>query len=395
MGTIIAGSTVGLKRSHLLPLAHTVVFEDRPFLDRMGPVDGRSGTLAEQHEPMRTRYATFRHRSVLTIVSAVAFRGLLSAQSLTAAELLAPEGITFRNVEITTAVPWDTLLGIGVTWEYDWITVDTTDDIFYTTIPLNEAPDAASYPEADRVVRSVGGIDNDYVIDRFFNVSSNEMHELGSVGPVLSYVFDDPELVYGLPMPLNQVFADDYCFWSDGFGIQYHFCGEHRVAFDAMGTLVLPYGTFTDVKHVTQWSSSFETTEPSTDSSYTIRQQWFLPGVTFPLLDVNLFIDQEGEWWPTGRLLDQASITGLAEWTKGPVFSLWPNPAADAIQLSGLPSGNVVVEILHADGRVVKRTSLTSVGSSSIALNELPNGLYLARLISAQGISDQRFVKGR
>ncbi len=336
-----------------------------------------------------------RARLLLTFTTCIVFRGLSHGQSLTAADVLAPEGAPFTVLSITDVIPWDTLAGAGVTWDYAWITVDSTEDQTFTVIPLSEAPDAPGYPAADRVVRSVAGAADDYIIDRFFDLAPDRLNELGSVGPVLSYVYDMPETIHAFPLTLGDTVRGDYCYTSDGFGTQYHFCGESHVTFDAEGTLILPYGTFSGVKHVTHWSSIFETTEPATDSSYSVRQQWYLPGMAFPVLDASIFIAQNGDLYPGAQLLDQASFTTVAETAAPPAWGLWPNPANATVHLSGLPPDTRAIELLTPDGRLLRRVAGSFGTGTMLALYDLSEGLYLIRVIGQRESGTQRLVIGR
>ncbi|HRH39524.1 MAG TPA: hypothetical protein PK760_14340, partial [Flavobacteriales bacterium] len=224
---------------------------------------------------MNNRYPhTFRLFSLL--LPCVVFHGL-RAQTLTAADVLLPEGPSYRMQLIPEVVPWDTLAGNNVTWAYDWLEVDTTDTETFRWLEPTTGQGAANYPNANYAMRSIGGTNNDYIIDTYYTLGTNGLLNIGSVGPVLSYVYETPEMEFTFPAAVGDTSGGDYCFTSDGFGIQYHFCGASYVTYDAHGTLILPYGTFTDVKHVTHWRSSWESTT-SVDSSYSITQQWFLPG---------------------------------------------------------------------------------------------------------------------
>ncbi len=333
-------------------------------------------------------------RLAFTLSLCIVFRGLTRGQVLTPADILAPEGVPYSSLAISDFIPWDTLEGPDVLWDYAWITVDSTSAIAYTAIPLNEAPNVGDYPETDRVVRSVSGTNSDYIIDRFFDLASDRMNELGSVGPVLSYVYESPGLVYGLGMNLGDTLSGDYCYWSDGFGIQYHFCGQDHVAFDALGTLVLPYGTFNGVKHVTQWASIFETTEPASDSSYSVRQQWFIQGVPFPVLDASVFIDSQGTWYPAARLLDQASFTAVAELPPQPGWHAWPNPTTGEVHLRDLPADVKAIDVVAEDGRRLLRIDRELRGTSEvISLDGSAEGVYLVRVVQAQSVSTRRVVK--
>ncbi len=334
----------------------------------------------------------FSDQRRLAVVALIA-GPLISAQAqvITAAELLPPIGPDFHTYAVLDLFPWDSLSGTGVLWDYAWIEVDSSMDNTFSAIDVNSAPSAAQYPDADRVLRSIsnGGT---YVIDRFLDDNGGAVHELGSVGPVLSYVYVQPELTYVHPMTIGDVATDDYCYWSDGLGIQYNFCGETRVTFDAMGTLVLPYGSFSDVKHITHWSSSFENTQPSADSSYIIRQQWFLPGTPWPVLDVVLYIAEDGTFYPSGRLIDASTLTTIAERPEQPTWTLHPNPAETTLTIGCLPATAQGIEIIGMDGRVAHR-HMTTGPTVNLDLSLIPAGAYVVKVYTANGASARKLIK--
>lgn len=318
----------------------------------------------------------------------------LHAQTLVGSDVLYPEGPSYRMEAITDLFPWDTLAGTNVTWDYDWITVDTADDQRFQWIFPALGQGAAGYPNTNYAVRSIGGINDDYIIDTYYLQTDNSLLELGSVGPVLTYVFETPGLCYAFPAAVGDTSSGEYCFNSDGLGIQYHFCGVNYVTHDAHGTLTLPYGTFADVKHVTQWRSSLETTGGGTDSSYSISQQWFVPGVPHPVLDVTLFIDQDGQLWPSGRMMDQGSVLALSEASARATWSVWPNPTTGTLTLSGLPTGTQRVELLTLDGRHLRDLPGNSSGPlRQVDVSDLSPGTYLVRFTAQHGQSTLRFVK--
>ena len=319
----------------------------------------------------------------------VVFCGPARSQTIGLDEALAPVGSNFQLYGISEVFPWDTLEGNGVLWDYDWTLVDSTSEKSISIIPTSAAPDATSYPDADRVERSVTG--GDYVIDRFYDVGTDRVRELGSVGPVLSYVFDDPETH---PMQLGDTSFGDYCVWSDGLGSQYHFCGGSYVTFDATGTLVLPYGTFTDVKHVTRWHQSITTSLPESDTTIVIRQQWFLPSIPFPVLDVVVYYYADGLISPSGWLMDGATITAIREEEAQFQWSISPIPTVGPFTVTSDLARAAQVEILSLDGRVVTVQQLPPGPTRHhFSLSELPDGMYLVRMSSEDRTSTQRIVK--
>jgi hypothetical protein len=334
-------------------------------------------------------------RIIATLLCCIAFRGLPRAQQVSAAELLAPVGSTFHYYPIIDLFPWDSLQGADVLWDYTWTQVDSAQDVTYEVIEPGVAPAIDDYPDANRVVRSIQGTNDDYIIDRFFEVQADRVLELGSAGPVLSYDFDTPEAIYGLPMQLGDSLNGDYCFWSDGLGVQFHFCGESYVTHDATGTLILPYGTFTGVKHITQWHSSVETTEPTGDTTTLTRQQWFVPGIASPVLEVSVFLYNGGTLSPSGRIMDGATFTALAE-IPATEWSAYVDPSSALLTLRRSSTEAATVEVLALDGRVLINERFPSGSAQhSIALDALQDALYLVRVSSGTGSSTQRIVKSR
>ncbi len=347
------------------------------------------GALWRKTSPMR-RTLPIVQRIAITLLCAIVFRGLARSQELTSQEVQPSLGEQFVQYPIADFLPWDTIQGTGALWDYAWITVDSSDAISYASIALSDAPAAAGYPEADRVIRRANGVNSSYVIDQFFDTDGGLIRELGSVGPVLSYVFDQPETQYAATMQLGDTLHGYNCFGSDGLGVQYHFCGANYTVFDAVGTLILPFGSYADVKHVTHAHASTETSTPGADTSYTVVQQWFVAGTSFPMLEVTLFIASDGAIYPNGRLMDITSLTGIAERAGSHEMRLWPNPATDVITIARRSTDVAEIEVVASDGRVVQRGRFgAGQQQQQISLHDRTPGAYLVRV---QGSGAERVI---
>lgn len=71
-------------------------------------------------------------------------------------------------------------------------------------------------------------------------------------------------------------------------------------------------------------------------------------------------------------------------------LTLYPNPAKDVINISGLTNEIHTVKIINILGMIVQNTKLTN---NTVAINELPKGMYILHLESENGISVHRIVK--
>jgi hypothetical protein len=73
---------------------------------------------------------------------------------------------------------------------------------------------------------------------------------------------------------------------------------------------------------------------------------------------------------------------------------LYPNPTGEMlyIQLQGM-SGRVDMQVLNAQGQVVKQMNADASGQIMLSLTELPKGMYILRAGDGRGNVQQRFIK--
>ncbi len=75
------------------------------------------------------------------------------------------------------------------------------------------------------------------------------------------------------------------------------------------------------------------------------------------------------------------------------LVSVWPNPTTDQLRIGGLETGaNVLVDVLDATGRIVKRFSGVPV-RNTIDVRELPVGGYTLRIITDNKTLSASFMK--
>ena len=94
---------------------------------------------------------------------------------------------------------------------------------------------------------------------------------------------------------------------------------------------------------------------------------------------VGLFIDN--------IVIERLSGTGIHDFATAQTLNVYPNPTNDHITIRGMPEGGRA-ELYDATGRLVKVST-----SQSINLSACPAGVYLLRIISADGVATQRVIK--
>lgn len=70
--------------------------------------------------------------------------------------------------------------------------------------------------------------------------------------------------------------------------------------------------------------------------------------------------------------------------------SLFPNPAQDRVQLTGIPE-TAQLQILDLQGRILEQQSL-GMGTSSVNIQDLQPGMYLFRLTAPEGVWNQQVI---
>jgi hypothetical protein len=87
-------------------------------------------------------------------------------------------------------------------------------------------------------------------------------------------------------------------------------------------------------------------------------------------------------------------VVGIDELTNPLGVRLYPNPANNAVTMSGEFTGNALVEITDATGRVVFSRNMNMNGQSNmIDISEFSTGVYNFRVISQEEISSVQLVK--
>jgi len=71
-------------------------------------------------------------------------------------------------------------------------------------------------------------------------------------------------------------------------------------------------------------------------------------------------------------------------------INLYPNPATDAFQISGI-EGNVTLKLVDINGRSVLTKQVTN--NESVSVSTLPKGLYIIKLITDEGTVERKVVK--
>ena len=77
--------------------------------------------------------------------------------------------------------------------------------------------------------------------------------------------------------------------------------------------------------------------------------------------------------------------------------SVYPNPVSSELHLEfskGISNENLTIQLIDINGKILKEEVHTRPQSTSINVEEIPNGLYFIRIVTPQGIYTEKVLKG-
>ncbi|MBL7954766.1 MAG: T9SS type A sorting domain-containing protein [Flavobacteriales bacterium] len=263
-------------------------------------------------------------------------------------------------------VPGLVTSGSEVVWDFsaqDFSIIGTTTD---SVLLPSATPYAADFPTATHAVRLVNQFG-------YYRASSTGVLDLGTrLSPGSpSQINTDPAAILQFPAAVEDS-------WTDAV-ITGTTTSQLQVTILAAGTIVLEDATIPDAVLVERRQTSPSFTAISTT--------WFQRGNGLVPL---------GNILANGGVIVRVPvnlITTIAE-RDVPTLTLAPNPAVGNTVLQrtdGVPLGQV--RLLDAAGREVRSLRVNSA-YMEFQLTDLPNGSYVVQVISADGVRTQRLING-
>ncbi len=284
--------------------------------------------------------------------------------------------------------------GAGVTWDHSSLSVIGSNTISYIAVPSNFT---ASFPNAT-VAQDEGG---DQFL--FYRASASGFADDGFNIGGFTGTCTDPLTLLAYPMSFNGTFTDNStCSVTDGTTSWARTATNSGTA-DAHGDIILPFGTVANVLrvHTVQDMIDNQYDPPSTVNTETYA--WYRPGTHGSVFAVT-YINAVYFGFPlndsSATVIDGSAI-GLDELVRHDIgVELWPNPAADRVEVVyGLDAGHALtIDVLDLTGQVVRTLARTTraagVQRESIPVADLPAGAYLVRITDDTGATGmQRLVK--
>lgn len=175
---------------------------------------------------------------------------------------------------------------------------------------------------------------------------------------------------------------------GDNFGTPFTRSGQVVLSGDGYGSLVLPYGTVSNVLRVKRTSTLLDDGVNVDINSLTHEYYYMKPGLRHPVL---LTIDDvtNGSASTLSRMLDPNSV-GIQEAMANSIgMELYPVPASGSVNVRFGAHGHITATIMDATGRTVRAIDLgdrtPGIHEASMDLQGLAAGLYSVLLVDGHG----------
>lgn len=282
--------------------------------------------------------------------------------------------------------------GEGLTWYYTNLTcgMENVDMFIVDPAPVSGASFFPAATAAEQYAGESGG--------RFFASSDTAEFYLGYyASPGVNSICTDTRTDIVYPLTYGTTFTDSLvCQESDTYYRTRY--GETTITCEGYGTLVLPYGTFTDCLLLHRhWSYLDDYDQLGSADVLGDAYSFFHAGIPVPLYTVSYSTYTQGDSTIINHgssLLDELSTGTLALHGLHDGAVLYPNPTTGEVLLTRNGTGPANLQVIAADGRIVLSERLgTAVRQHRFSIDGLPSGTYTVRITDREGSSALRVAK--
>ena len=260
--------------------------------------------------------------------------------------------------------------GANQTWDFSSLSLTLkVENQTFNTVPVATAFSASSFPDSNYCWTTKGTDDiNNNIIDiyLFFNLSNTSFELAGSSYPGTINKNTDTKILFKFPYTYNTEINDTY-------QIEGQNSNSLTSVYDAYGTLITPFGTYSNVIR-----------QKITEGTY-VNYTWYQ---TKPFS-----IIMQGEFTDSSSLTVYKNTTGLGVNPIEPkkAMAVFPNPAHTELNIQ-LPAQQALdrVAITDVTGKIVLKQDHNL---NQINVSDLANGLYFIEAHSGKEKFVNKFIK--
>ena len=208
---------------------------------------------------------------------------------------------------------------------------------------------------------------------------------------------DNPRKLLLYPFTYNDSFVDDFNGPVPSSGNDSIRYGTTLVKGDAYGTLILPFGSFSNMLRVKTEATYIDSSVLGVFQRYSeIRYQWFKPGIHFPLLNYQ-YRWTDNETLTFYSLLDPSLALNIDQVARDLSLSIFPNPVSDQLNITYTlkEQGETIIRICDMVGRELMKKEFYRVpglAKESINVSQLEAGSYLLTLTIGNKHLSQKII---
>jgi len=346
------------------------------------------------HKQYTKTHLFFMKKTLLSVLLAAACISSQAQVTLTGANLNPVAGDIFIGHYIGTTGVDKGDAGTDVTWNFSTAVSSGMDTMSY--LSCSATPHCDSFPGSNIV-----SYDNvDY---QFGNTTASSLSFSGSYTDGMYLHLGSSFDLLAYPLTMSAAHADTALIVaSSPMGTAY-ITEYSSYVVDASGTLTLPSGTYTNVLRLHRTLVTKDSINlggfPFSESSATETYEWYAAGFHNTLMSITY--DTAGSGTPQvseAKYFTRYSTTGVKDIAAQGAFNIYPNPAGNVVNIAFnlKDSRNASVVIADLMGRTVKTLTgdQLKAGSNQLAISvaDLADGIYIARINSAEGTTAQKFT---
>jgi len=206
--------------------------------------------------------------------------------------------------------------------------------------------------------------------------------------------YSDAENLLQYPVTYNTSYTDNFACTIMGYDRH----GSVSVVADGYGTLIMPYGTVTNVLRVKASETYADYMSGVAVTNYTsVNYYWYKVGIRNNLFQLSTLNSNGSLYQQYGLYIDGTHV-GINEISdKQSSFDCYPNPATDIItmellQTSTSNKNNIIVSDLSGK-ELIKQELNQFSNKTEIDISSLSSGIYFMKLLCDDKVEIKKIVK--
>ena len=289
----------------------------------------------------------------ITLIVAVLINFITLAQPILNVSDINPFNITGNSFTATSTTLGVGTAGVNQTWDFSSLVLTALGNT--TTNSVSSAPFASSFPTSNYFLSN--GSANDSF--RYYNLTSNILEVTGASSDTQVLVnFANPQTIFVFPFTFNTIVNDTY--EVNGNGI-----APVTINYNAYGTVVTAFGTFTDVMRLKKVNDGV------------ISYSWFKVNPYVPIIDARVSNTSSTINY---TLFQQTNLATTQNEIKQ--FAVYPNPTSGNISIKNIDFSNksMFVKVYNMLGNQIINNYKLETESANIDLSNYATGLYFIEI---------------